>query len=99
MNCTNKTAWYLIALLIALIGIILVPMSYFIVRIYDGVTVYCSGAENGYVEYVVGLVLGVPPMVIVSTATLVLLFIIHGRNKKSNNSTDDKDVRAFLKIS
>ena len=38
-------------------------------------------------------VVGIPPILVVSVATLALLYIIHGRNKKSNNATDDKEVR------
>ncbi|XP_063728718.1 uncharacterized protein LOC134856296 [Symsagittifera roscoffensis] len=73
-----------------MVGLILVPISAFIVRIDDGINVYCSN-KNGIVENMVGVV-GIPPILVVSVATLALLYIIHGRNKKSNNATDDKEV-------
>ncbi|XP_063728716.1 uncharacterized protein LOC134856294 [Symsagittifera roscoffensis] len=92
-NCTTKTAWYLLAPLVAMVGLILVPISAFIVRIDDGINVYCSN-KNGIVENMVGVV-GIPPILAVSVATLALLYIIHGRNKKSNNATDDKELIIF----
>ncbi|XP_063729426.1 uncharacterized protein LOC134857025 isoform X2 [Symsagittifera roscoffensis] len=89
-NCTTKTAWIVIAPVIGLIGVSLIPMSLLTVRIDDGTTLYCA-SENGVVERIMSLV-GLPAILTISLATLVLLYLIHNRSKNSNNSASEKEL-------
>ena len=90
-NCTTKTAWIVIAPVIGLLGVSLIPMSLLTVRIDDGTTLYCA-SENGVVERIMSLV-GLPAILTISLATLVLLYLIHNRSKNSNNSASEKEVK------
>ena len=93
-NCTTKTAWIVIAPVIGLIGVSLIPMSLLTVRIDDGTTLYCA-SENGVVERIMSLV-GLPAILTISLATLVLLYLIHNRSKNSNNSASEKEVKIWI---
>ncbi|XP_063722377.1 uncharacterized protein LOC134848796 [Symsagittifera roscoffensis] len=89
-NCTTKTAWYLLAPLIAVIGVSLIPMSLLSVRIDDGTTLFCA-SETGLVERIMSLV-GLPAILIISVATLLLLYLIQGRKNSANNSAAEKEL-------